>query len=165
MLRPRRRIFKKWRRNHNLSVINPVVEKYWLQRYSLFSLYDEGIQMDEEGWYSVTPEEIAIRQAQRCASRVVIDGFTGVGGNAIQFARMHCKVVAIDIDPRKIESALNNAKIYGVEGQIDFVVGDFLQQASSLKADVVFLSPPWGGPSYKNVKKFTLDLLKPKDVI
>ncbi|KAK9098170.1 hypothetical protein Syun_025215 [Stephania yunnanensis] len=163
MLRPRRRIFKKWRRNHKLSVINPVVEKYWLQRYSLFSLYDEGIQMDEEGWYSVTPEEIAIQQAQRCAGRVVIDGFTGVGGNAIQFARMHCKVVAIDIDPRKIELALNNAKIYGVEGQIDFVVGDFLQRASSLKADVVFLSPPWGGPSYKNVKKFTLDLLKPKD--
>jgi hypothetical protein len=24
--------------------------KYWLQRYSLFSKYDEGIQMDTEGW-------------------------------------------------------------------------------------------------------------------
>ncbi|KAK9130723.1 hypothetical protein Sjap_011210 [Stephania japonica] len=166
MLRPRRRIIKKPRRNHNLAnveEISPVARKYWLQRYSLFSLYNKGIQMDEEGWYSVTPEAIAIRQARRCAGKVVIDGFTGVGGNAIQFARMHCKVVAIDIDPLKIELAINNAKIYGVESRIHFVVGDFLQQASSLKADVVFLSPPWGGPSYKNVKKFTLDLLKPKD--
>ncbi|KAK9100117.1 hypothetical protein Scep_023547 [Stephania cephalantha] len=127
-------------------------------------MYNEGIQMDEEGWYSVTPEAIAISQAERCAGGgVVIDGFAGVGGNAIQFARMRCKVVAIDIDPQKIELALNNAKIYGVDSQIDFVVGDFLQQAPSLKADVVFLSPPWGGPSYKNIKKFTLDLLKPKD--
>jgi hypothetical protein len=27
----------------------------------------------------------------------------------------------------------------------------------------VFLAPPWGGPSYKSIEKFTLDLLKPKD--
>ena len=27
----------------------------------------------------------------------------------------------------------------------------------------MFLSPPWGGPSYRRVKKFTLDLLEPKD--
>ena len=24
--------------------------KYWLQRYSLFSKFDQGIQMDTEGW-------------------------------------------------------------------------------------------------------------------
>ncbi|KAK9130350.1 hypothetical protein Sjap_010837 [Stephania japonica] len=83
MLRPRRRIIKKPKRNHNL-----VARKYWLQRYSLFSLYNKGIQMDEDGWFSVTPEAIAIRQARRCAGKIVIDGFTGVGGNGIQFARM-----------------------------------------------------------------------------
>ena len=27
----------------------------------------------------------------------------------------------------------------------------------------MFLAPPWGGPSYKTIKNFTLDLLKPKD--
>jgi trimethylguanosine synthase len=35
--------------------------------------------MDEEGWYSVTPEEIAIKQAQRYRGKVVIDCFSGVG--------------------------------------------------------------------------------------
>lgn len=44
--------------------------------------------MDEEGWYSVTPEKIAIRHAQRCGNGIVIDCFAGVGGNAIQFAKM-----------------------------------------------------------------------------
>lgn len=69
--------------------VSPVVEKYWFQRYDLFSKYDEGIQMDEQGWYSVTPEQIAITQAQRCQNpTVVIDCFAGVGGNAIQFASM-----------------------------------------------------------------------------
>jgi len=62
--------------------------KYWYQRYRLFSRYDEGIKMDEEGWFSVTPESIAQHQATRMCSGegLIIDAFTGVGGNAIQMA-------------------------------------------------------------------------------
>ncbi|XP_052203859.1 uncharacterized protein LOC127809167 [Diospyros lotus] len=143
--------------------ISPLVEKYWLQRYDLFSKYDKGIEMDDEGWFSVTPEEIAARHAERSGGGVVIDGFAGVGGNAIQFAKMCHHVVAIDVDPKKVELAFNNAKIYGVEDYIDFIVGDFVKLAPSFKGDIVFLSPPWGGPSYKAIENFTLDLLKPKD--
>lgn len=40
--------------------------KYWLQRYSLFQRFDEGILMDEEGWYSATPEVIAAHHATKC---------------------------------------------------------------------------------------------------
>ncbi|XP_076899965.1 uncharacterized protein LOC143553973 [Bidens hawaiensis] len=72
-------------------------------------------------------------------------------------------VIAIDIDPKKVEMASNNSKIYGVDSYIDFIVGDFLQLAPSLKGNVAFLSPPWGGPSYKTTENFTLDLLKPVD--
>lgn len=57
-------------------------------------------------------------------------------------------MIAIDIDPKKIEMARHNAKIYGVEDKIDFLVGDFFDLVESIKADIVFLSPPWGGPSY-----------------
>ncbi|KAF8021674.1 hypothetical protein BT93_G1964 [Corymbia citriodora subsp. variegata] len=145
------------------ATISPLVKKYWLQRYHLFSRYDEGVKLDEEGWYSVTPEEIAIRHAERCRGRTVIDCFAGVGGNAIQFALLCHHVVAIDIDPQKIALAFHNAKIYGVEGRIDFIVGDFFQLAPSLKGDIVYLSPPWGGPSYKMIQQFNLDLLRPKD--
>ncbi|XP_050381879.1 uncharacterized protein LOC126798853 isoform X2 [Argentina anserina] len=144
--------------------VSPLVEKYWFQRYDLFSKYDEGIKMDEQGWYSVTPEQIAITQAKRCPNpTVVIDCFAGVGGNAIQFALLCCHVVAIEIDPVKVDMAINNARIYGVEDYIDFIVGDFFQLAPSLKGDVVFLAPPWGGPSYRRMEKFTLDILEPKD--
>jgi 23S rRNA G2445 N2-methylase RlmL len=51
-------------------------------------------------------------------------------------------VIAIDIDPVKIELAKHNASVYGVSDRIEFIVGDFFQLAPSLKADVVFLSPP-----------------------
>ncbi|CAF4445197.1 unnamed protein product, partial [Adineta steineri] len=60
--------------------------KYWLQRYRLFSKFDEGIVLDREGWFSVTPEKIARHIAKRCRSDVIIDAFCGVGGNTIQFA-------------------------------------------------------------------------------
>ncbi|KAK6156867.1 hypothetical protein DH2020_011115 [Rehmannia glutinosa] len=153
--------------------VTPLVKKYWLQRYDLFSKYDVGIKLDEEGWFSVTPEEIAAWQARRCAGAgVVIDAFAGVGGNAIQFAKVRnsvvnplaCRhVIAVEIDTHKVALALHNAKIYGVQDHIDFIVGDFFQLAPFLKGDVVFLSPPWGGPSYKAKENFTLDLLKPKD--
>lgn len=57
-------------------------------------------------------------------------------------------VIAIDIDPKKIEMACHNAKIYGVEDKIDFVVGNYFDVIKAIKADIVFLSPPWGGPAY-----------------
>ena len=48
------------------------LRKYWFQRYRLWERYDEGegIRMDEESWYSVTPENIARHIAQRCVLSV-----------------------------------------------------------------------------------------------
>uniref|UniRef100_A0ACD5XY86 Uncharacterized protein n=1 Tax=Avena sativa TaxID=4498 RepID=A0ACD5XY86_AVESA len=138
--------------------------KYWAHRHSLFTLYDRGVRMDAEGWYSATPESIAAAQAARAApAGLVVDAFAGVGGNSIQFAARGCYVIAVEIDPCKVQLARHNARIYGVEDMIEFVVGDFFRLAPSLKADLVFLSPPWGGPSYYQAPIYTLDMLKPKD--
>lgn len=60
-------------------------------------------------------------------------------------------VIAIDIDPTKIEMAKHNATVYGVADRIEFIVGDFFELAPKLQADMVFLSPPWGGPKYSEV--------------
>ncbi|VVA99216.1 unnamed protein product [Arabis nemorensis] len=154
------------RRNSSIEkehCMNPKICKYWIQRYNLFSKYDQGIEIDEEGWYSVTPEEIAIKQAERCRGKMVIDCFSGVGGNTIQFAKVCSSVVAIEIDPVKVEFAMNNAMVYGVANRVDFIVGDFIQLAPSLKGDVLFLSPPWGGPMYNKVESYKMDMLKPRD--
>lgn len=93
-----------------------VKHKYWEQRYRLFSMYDHGIIIDEEGWYSVTPERIASHIAKKIWSSIftptphipakkrrklaakkrnalnnsssclLLDAFCGPGGNTIQFA-------------------------------------------------------------------------------
>ncbi|CAH8259942.1 unnamed protein product [Arabidopsis lyrata] len=56
-----------------------------------------------------------------------------VGGYPIQFAKVCSSVVAIDIDPVKVELAMNNAMVYGVANRVDFIIGDFIQLAPSLK--------------------------------
>ncbi|XP_053915712.1 trimethylguanosine synthase isoform X2 [Cuculus canorus] len=69
---------------------DPELAKYWAQRYRLFSRFDEGIKLDREGWFSVTPEKIAehiaVRVSQSFNCDIIVDAFCGVGGNAIQFA-------------------------------------------------------------------------------
>ncbi|KNA23952.1 hypothetical protein SOVF_020440 isoform B [Spinacia oleracea] len=165
--RNRRR--KKSFSNNNDYEFQPVEEyyvditKYWCQRYLLFSKFDDGIQMDEEGWFSVTPEAIARHHASRSGGGTVIDCFTGVGGNAIQFAKTSKHVIAIDIDPKKIDYAHHNAAVYGVEDRIDFINGDSFSVAPKLKAETVFLSPPWGGPDYLKVKSYDITMLQPYD--
>ena len=135
------------------TVVN---EKYFVQRYMLFSRYDEGVQLDDEGWYSVTPEVLARHIATRCRCDLIIDAFAGVGGNAIQFAFECERVYAIEIDRPRLLLAEHNARVYGVNDRIEWLHGDFMSLAPSLHADVVFLSPPWGGPGYADSATFDL---------
>ncbi|CAI5438458.1 unnamed protein product [Caenorhabditis angaria] len=141
--------------------------KYFYQRYRLFSKLDQGIIMDREGWFSVTPERIAQHIAERVVINgvnIVVDAFTGVGGNAIQFALKGAYVIAIDLDPVRLKCARHNARVYGVEDYISFICADFFHVAATWandklnapKIDAVFLSPPWGGPSYLNSAEFDL---------
>jgi len=64
------------------SFLTDVDSRYWHQRYRLFSRYDEGIWMDKEAWYSVTPEGIARHLARfihtKCPGTTLIDAFCGV---------------------------------------------------------------------------------------
>ncbi|KAG8293109.1 Trimethylguanosine synthase [Homalodisca vitripennis] len=160
--RRKRQLKKKYVVNYPEEMIaNPRIKKFWRRRYSLFSRFDEGIRLDTESWYSVTPEKIATNIAERCRCDLVVDAFCGAGGNAIQLAFTCERVIAVDIDPQKIELARHNARVYGVEDRIEFVVGDYLKLAPTLVADVVFLSPPWGGPSYSRQSVFPLASLQP----
>ena len=58
----------------------------------------------------------------------------------------------------RLALARHNAQIYGVADRIEFVLSDYISftkaylslplKAATRKIDVVFLSPPWGGPFY-----------------
>lgn len=75
-------------------------------------------------------------------------------------------MIALDTSPTRLALARHNAQIYGVADRIEFILTDyisFVRSQMSLpsysdsesadhqqrrKFDVIFLSPPWGGPSY-----------------
>jgi len=143
-------------------------QKYWYQRYILFEKFDEGIQMDREGWYSVTPECIARHIADRVyesgPNQLVLDGMAGVGGNTIQFAKKFPLVFAIELDSDRISLAQRNAEVYNVQNNIEFVLGDYVALAPHFKADMVFLSPPWGGPNYLDQEIFDINEITPNGI-
>jgi trimethylguanosine synthase len=106
-------------------------ERYWHRRYSLFSLFDLGVQLDDESFYSVTPEVLAEHHAARCAEKIVVDACCGVGGNTLQLAKVCDRVIAVDCDASKIEMGKANAEIYGVAHKIEWICGDFLALSKS----------------------------------
>ncbi|CAI5484460.1 unnamed protein product [Closterium sp. Yama58-4] len=57
-------------------------EKYWQQRYGLFSRFDEGVLLDADAWPLVTPEAIAAHHPAMCAAAVGYGGATCAGGDA-----------------------------------------------------------------------------------
>jgi hypothetical protein len=90
-----------------------VHDKYWDQRYRIFSLYDKGIQLDPESWYSITYECIGNYLVERCLEiakiknlgeiKAVIDGFSGCGGITIPLGKQKIFSIAVDIDPEKLK--------------------------------------------------------------
>ncbi|KAI8829067.1 RNA cap guanine-N2 methyltransferase-domain-containing protein [Chytriomyces cf. hyalinus JEL632] len=141
------------------------LQKYWRHRFSLFTLFDQGIKLDHaESWFSVTPEKVAAHIATRCGNaKTVIDAFCGAGGNSIQFALAGYNVISVDIDPVKLVCARKNAEIYGALDRITFINGDFMQISHQLKGDIVFLSPPWGGPEYLSHDTYDIKTMIPMD--
>ncbi|KAL9031534.1 MAG: hypothetical protein Q9196_000429 [Gyalolechia fulgens] len=150
------------------------VQKYYHQRYDLFSKYDDGILMTDSAWYGVTPEPVANKIAQHIAAcapsikSILIDCFAGVGGNAIAFARSGRwkRVYAIEQDENVISCGRHNAKLYGVDQKICWYHGDCFEilknELSPLaQYSVIFASPPWGGPGYRTDAVFDLTTMQP----
>lgn len=130
--------------------------KFWLQRFYYFSKFDQGILMDKESWYSVTPEDMAKYIAKLVKGKSIIDGFCGCGGNVIQFSKYCSKVYAIDISKEKLNMCKNNCKVYKCKDNIEFIESDFLKMKNKIKADYIFLSPPWGGTEYKESRVYSI---------
>ncbi|KEP65403.1 UNVERIFIED_CONTAM: RNA cap guanine-N2 methyltransferase [Hammondia hammondi] len=133
------------------------------KRFSLFHRFDQGIQLDEDMWWSVSYEDMALQMASCCSCPLLWDAFGGVGGNATHFARGFCGfVVCSELSPERVRMAKHNVSVYGrqVASRVDFVLGDFRHLSSRIfrqgTFDGIFLAPPWGGPAYQASPVFNL---------
>ncbi|VDL63625.1 unnamed protein product [Hymenolepis diminuta] len=160
---PSRRTLKRRRRKYKefeSMMRDPTIVRWWKRRFDLFWRFSEGIKMDKESWYSVTPEEVARRQAEVCASDVVVDAYAGAGGNTIQFALKCQFVIGIDNNLERLTNILQpNTRVYSVQAGVDCICGDVTGVLRALRTeptsaiDTVFMSPPWGGPGYMKTNR------------
>lgn len=75
------------------DMVSKDCSKFYKKRRYLFSKYDSGIKLDQESWYSVTPESVGEYIADRVVQTLgrddltILDAFAGCGGNIIQFGK------------------------------------------------------------------------------
>jgi trimethylguanosine synthase len=128
------------RKRYDLDPCPPKVHaKYWDHRLRLFSRYHRGIVMDEESWFSLTPECVADHISLRCAAAfsrshqhprkqvlTIMDGFCGCGGNTVSLARHfpRATVWAVDCISAKLDLVRTNARVYGVGGNVEVIAAD-----------------------------------------
>ncbi len=90
-----------------------------------------------------TPKVVADYRAKRLKCGTIVDLGCSVGMQSIAFAKQCNKVLAVEIDRRKLRYAQENAKILGI-GNVEFILGDVLDNniISKLKeADMFFCDP------------------------
>ena len=133
----------------------------------LFHRWFEGIQVDEEGLFSLTPEFLAMEMTTGLTGRVV-DATCGVGALAIAAARqpgVH-SVHAIDCNRSRLDMARHNAEIYQQQETITFSVARAEEVLAETEADWLLLDPPWGGTDYDRDRVRLCDIPFPvEDVV
>ncbi len=93
---------------------------------------------------------------------IITDTTANIGGNTLGFSFAFKKINSIEINSTLFEGLQNNCKLYKCNN-IDFYNEDCLKIVPTLKQDVIFFDPPWGGPSYKNHQRLDL-FLDNKDI-
>jgi len=133
------------------------------RRQTTPGFHRSGTRLDDEGRWSLTPEDLAMAMARPYAGLTVLDAMCGAGGNAIAFARCGCSVLAVELDADRLENARHNASVYGVADRIRFIHGDARDEVGRHETDLLFVDPPWGLDH--NREGLTLDDVSPLGAI
>jgi len=141
----------------DICPLGPDLQHYW----DRLTEREKSMKLDKEGLFSLALETVALQIAEKTSGDLILDAFCGVGGSAIGFARTGKSVVAIERDQTRLEMAKFNASLFDVSDKIEFIHGDSVELLINLKADTIFLDPPWGGTNYNLAEKFLLTNFEP----
>lgn len=118
------------------------------------------LKSDTEGLYSLSHKEDADMLSKIIKERYgevkILDGTAGIGGNTISFA-VHFKNV-IGVEKNKVRYDYLTENIKNLNLDVKLINGNVLECLNTESYDLIFLDPPWGGPSYKYEKSLSLSL-------
>ena len=116
------------------------------------------LEIDEEMWFSVTPEGIAKSHARSfravIEAGILLDAFCGLGGDMIHL-RPGIFSVGCDISEARLRTARSLHAQVG-KNQTDYVLANSMSRRSCFRSHafhVVYLSPPWGHCGIRNRKQ------------
>lgn len=121
------------------------------------------LKLTPEGEYSVTRR----RDADRILSiiskvvgdlktKTITDATGCVGGDTIQFALRFRFVNSIELREDNFNALQNNVDTYSLEN-VTLHLGD-CTKVFNWRSDILFVDPPWGGPTYKENETLELYL-------
>ena len=127
--------------------------------------FHETVQYDDVSLYSATDQisaraivQVLLKLSNIDSSSVVTDATACIGGNTIEFARAFGHVQAIDIDSAKVHMLKHNLNLLELTQHVSVREADYCKVYHTIKQDIVFLDPPWGGKRYKRFEQVRLFL-------
>lgn len=118
--------------------------------------------LDEEALYSTTDQITADKITHDLLkfvseSATITDATACAGGNTYSFSQHFRRVNAFELDRDRVRILRHNMKLLGA-GNVVIKHGDSYELCLGQFQDIIFIDPPWGGPSYKKHAKIALQL-------
>ena len=126
----------------------------------------KNLQISNIGKFSITPNKDSFKIANiiynnikkfNLKTIILTDATCGNGGNTIHFSLKFDKIFAIDKCNIHCNITENNINVYNLKN-VTVINDDYLNIIYKIKQDVIFIDPPWGGPSYKKYKNIKIYL-------
>ena len=156
------------------TILNNInIEKYFTRDDIQKSLLNNKIlKITDKGLYSISKHQDAKWISEiiknflkneniNIATSTIIDATAGIGGNTISFSKYFSKVHAIEINNIHYSVLMNNLEALSIKNVICYL-DNFINIINNvtIKSNIFFLDPPWGGKNYKNFKYFNLKIGK-----
>lgn len=130
------------------------------KNYITYFPYDKNInfkylRITNIGLYSIAKPSIAERICEIIINNInntnliITDAMANVGGMTLVFARNFNYVNACEIVKLHSDMLINNLKLYKLQNRVNVINNDYINIMKSLKQDIIFFDPPWGGKDYK----------------
>ena len=114
--------------------------------YKNIDKFSKKILCDKDSYLISCPEQVAAYLASLLAPyKSAVELCSGVGITVLALAKNMNKVYGIEIDRKRLEMSIHNARLYEVEHKVRFILGDATNEdiLKNIKAEVAILDPDW----------------------
>ena len=130
---------------------------------NFFPANNDKILIDPVGRYSISLPDKSKTIANLISKHIgsneitITDAMACIGGDTLTFSQTFTKVNAIELDKTRFDYLKHNMELFECKN-IEYINNDYLKIIETLKQDVIYLDPPWGGPDYKTKKTIKIKI-------